>query len=285
MFMQTLIYVLVLTLVFSPFHSLAAVVADEDVLSVQDAIANNEGTGTVEGYIVGHTVSAGNYNFSAPFANDFNLILADDPEERNRENILLVQITAGFRGEYGLATNPSIIGEKVRISGDLEAYYSQAGLRNPSQMAFVDGGSINPDPELPEVTAIADVREMAQGEEVSVRGVVTTTPGAWGGSGFYLQDATGGTYVFGSNQVSQGDEVIITGETGEYNGEFQISQLSNVTVLADGKLPSPVKASPGEVGDANQGQLVTLEGVTIARLTEVNSFGTFEFQAELGDDR
>ncbi|MFA9458141.1 5'-nucleotidase C-terminal domain-containing protein [Halalkalibacter sp. AB-rgal2] len=283
-FMQTLIYVLVLALVFSPFQSLAAVTADEATLTVQDAIENNEGTATVEGYIVGHTTNANSFNFSAPFGNDFNLILADDPEERDSANFLLVQITSDFRGSFGLESNPSIIGEKIQVHGSLENYFSQAGLRSPTSMTFVEGYSPEPDPELPEVTSIADARNMEHGEEVTIGGVVTTTPGAWGGSGFYLQDTTGGTYVFGSNEVSQGDDVIITGETGEFNGEFQISQLSSVTVLGDGELPTPSIVTPSEIGDSIQGQLVTLESVTIADLSEVNNFGTFEFQAELDNE-
>ncbi|WP_062052574.1 hypothetical protein [Bacillus sp. JCM 19034] len=53
-FTQVLIYLVMLTLVFSPFQSFAAVAAaensDSDVLTVTEAIANNEGTATVEVY-------------------------------------------------------------------------------------------------------------------------------------------------------------------------------------------------------------------------------------------
>src|SRR5690625_6382261 len=62
--------------------------------SVSEAIANNEGAARVEGYIVGHVVSTNNYSFEAPFMNDHNLLVADDPNEQDAENMLPVQITS-----------------------------------------------------------------------------------------------------------------------------------------------------------------------------------------------
>ncbi|SDZ54641.1 2',3'-cyclic-nucleotide 2'-phosphodiesterase / 3'-nucleotidase / 5'-nucleotidase [Evansella caseinilytica] len=277
---------LILSFVFStltPLTATASASGDEEVMTVAEAVASNDGIGTVEGYVVGHTVNANQYNFAAPFANDFNLLLADSPEERDSDKLLHVQITSGFRSEFGLQTNPEMIGEKIRVTGSLESYYTKAGLKAPASMTFVhpqDPGT----PDEQEAAPIADVRTLGSGAEVTVRGIVTTVPGSWGGNGFYLQDDTAGVHVFGSSDVKQGDEVILTGETGEYNGEFQISNLSSVTVIGEGALPDPIIVSPSQIHQQTQGQLVTIENAKIQNLTSVNSYGTFEFSAASGGE-
>ena len=48
--------------------------------------------GTVEGYVVGHTISSGHYRFSGNFANDYNVAIADKKEETSPENILPVHL-------------------------------------------------------------------------------------------------------------------------------------------------------------------------------------------------
>ncbi|MBU9713188.1 5'-nucleotidase C-terminal domain-containing protein [Bacillus tamaricis] len=125
---------------------------------------------------------------------------------------------------------------------------------------------------------------MTAGDEVTVQGVVTSTPGSWGGSGFFLQDETAGTYAFEFNNVNRGDEVRFTGTIGEFNGEFQLSDLKELTVIGEGVLPEPIVITPAQLNDSVQGQLVTLESVTIGNLNEVNSHGTFEFDADLGNE-
>lgn len=273
----------------SPVQVLASSQSD-DVLTVREAIENNEGIGTVEGYVIGHTVNTNVYNFEAPFSNDHNLILADDPDERDAANFLLVQITSPFRAEFGLQTNPDLIGEKIRVQGSLEAYFTKPGLKEPESIELADGHA-EPEtpggpeePTEPEVLSIEEVRGLGAGSEVTVQGVVTSTPGIWGGNGFYLQEETGGTYVFGSDDVSFGDEVRLTGTTDFYNGEFQIGNLTDVTVLGAGELPEAVTVTPAQVDDEVQGRLVKLENVTIENLQEVNDYGTFEFEAKQGDE-
>ena len=64
--------VLVFALIFSLFTPFSANVSKAaEIISVADAIANNSGTATVEGYIVGVTKSGGggkaSYSHTAPF--------------------------------------------------------------------------------------------------------------------------------------------------------------------------------------------------------------------------
>src|SRR5690625_7220468 len=86
---------------------------DVETKSVSEAIADNDGTARVEGYIVGHVVSTKDYRFDARFANDHNLIYVDDPNEVNAEYLLPLKITTPFRDDFGLETNTYLIGKLI----------------------------------------------------------------------------------------------------------------------------------------------------------------------------
>lgn len=137
--------------------------------------------------------------------------------------------------------------------------------------------------ELPptQAVSIAEARELGTGERVSVEGVVTTDPGAWGANGFYIQGEESGLYVYqwDNEDVSRGDVVRITGTTDEFNGDFQLSEIETIEVTGEAEVPEPLGVIPGEVNDSNQGELVKLEDVTIENLEKVNDYGTFEFSA------
>ncbi|KAF6604658.1 DNA-binding protein, partial [Paenibacillus sp. EKM208P] len=84
----------------------------EGALTVAEALQRQSsgGTVTVEGYIVGHATGSKTANFSSPFANDFNVLIADQANERNTSNLLDVQLTSAYRGQYGLSGHPELIG-------------------------------------------------------------------------------------------------------------------------------------------------------------------------------
>ena len=100
-------------------------------LTVSQAIAaqSGGGTATVEGYIVGHATGSLTAKFTSPYANDFNFLIADSPSEKANAKLLDVQVSSSFRSQYGLATNPSLVGKKVIVTGTLGAYNSYAGLK------------------------------------------------------------------------------------------------------------------------------------------------------------
>lgn len=131
----------------------------EGILTVQQAIENNSGTGTVEGYIVAHTTGTNSYDFEAPFKDDYNFALADSPDEKDASKILPVQIKTTFRAEFGLMSNPDLIGKKVQVTGSLEAYFTVPGLKSPTAMQFADGSGGNPgDPGEPEPPAVTNLK-------------------------------------------------------------------------------------------------------------------------------
>ncbi|MGD6871156.1 DUF6359 domain-containing protein [Sutcliffiella horikoshii] len=138
---------------------------------------------------------------------------------------------------------------------------------------------VDPGGDLGTVT-IAEARDAENGSEVTIEGIVTTTSGAWGSKGFYIQDETAGTYVFqNSDDVEPGDVVRLTGKVGAYNGEIQIGSLTSFEKTGTKEVPEPLVLTVEDVNESNAGQLVTIKGVEISDLESVNSYGTFEFTA------
>lgn len=128
------------------FSPNAAYAANADgSLTVAEAIASNSGTGTVEGYIVGFATGSLTSSFQAPFANDFNFLIADSTTERTNGKLLDVQLTASYRSQFGLQTNPSLIGRKVKVTGSFAAYNNFAGVKSPTALSFIED-TTTPDP-------------------------------------------------------------------------------------------------------------------------------------------
>lgn len=126
-------------------------------LTVSQAIAaqSGGGTATVEGIIVGHATGSLTAKFTSPYANDFNVLIADSASERTNARLLDVQIPSSFRSQYGLASNPSLVGKKIIVTGTLGAYNSYAGVKNPTSITF-SSGTTNPDPEPNPGTTLPD---------------------------------------------------------------------------------------------------------------------------------
>lgn len=249
---------------------------DADYLTVAQAIANNEGTKTVRGYIVGTMTG----NFDGDYATT-NLMLADSPDERNMDNILPVQLPNNtIRSQLNLVDNPDNLGKLIQITGDLEAYFSRPGLRSPTSFEFI-GDEEEPVPTEPsEPIGISEARNTEDGQKVTIEGIVTTNTGNWGGKGFYLQDNTAGIYVFQNDlDLKAGDVVRLTGEKGTYNGEVQISSLTKIEKLGEENVPAPINVTPSQISLENESQLVQIEEAVISELEEVNEYGTFEFIA------
>lgn len=151
-----LIFILTATALLGP-GSQGPVQAAAAPLTVSQAIAaqSGGGTATVEGYIVGHATGSLTAKFTSPYANDFNFLIADSPSEKANAKLLDVQVSSSFRSQYGLATNPSLVGKKVIVTGTLGAYNSYAGLKNPTSITL-STGTTNPDPEPGPGTTLPD---------------------------------------------------------------------------------------------------------------------------------
>jgi len=134
--------------------------------------------------------------------------------------------------------------------------------------------------------SIAELRAAGTGKIATITGVVTSTPGAWGGKAFYVHDASGGLYVYTTTDlgVALGDQVTVTGTTAAFSGELQLQTPTLKSKAPASALPAPTVVTPAAVTAATQGQLFRLEGVTVSGITLKNSFGTFEFTATKGTE-
>ncbi|CAN7196383.1 5'-nucleotidase C-terminal domain-containing protein [Rossellomorea sp. LjRoot5] len=189
---QLFIVTTILAMLVSYIVPMSSTASAADYLTVQEAIANNSGTGTVTGYIVAHTKATNSYDFEAPFTGDTNYAIADSPDETDPSKILPVQLPSAFRAEFGLLTNPEIIGKKVIITGSLEAYFTVPGLKSPTTMTFEGEEPDEPTPyDGIEGLRIHDIQGEAHtspynSEKVKgVEGIVTHVVDA---SNFYMQD-------------------------------------------------------------------------------------------------
>ena len=276
-----LAFLLVISMVI-PFITAPSARAAEPI-TVAQAIANNSGAATVQGFIVGTATSGTSYDQEAPFTSATNVGLADDPNETDTTKILPVQLPSGnVRAGVNLVGNPANFKAEVTITGSLEAYFSVPGLKSASAFTIVDGGTPPPPPPVAEEVAdIAAARAVTDATKlIKVTGTVTTGTGFWGGKAFYIQDVSAGIYVYTTAaDVQPGDIVELEGKVSPYSGELQI-QPSKVTVISSGKpLPAVQDITPAGVNEDIQSERILLNNVTITNLTSVNDFGTFEFTA------
>ncbi|QGQ48729.1 endonuclease [Metabacillus sediminilitoris] len=125
------------------FFSFESTKAATTSLTVSQAIQQqNNAIQAVEGYVVGKPTSATSV-ITSNYPDDYSLAIADSSSETNTSNMLYVQIPSQFRSQFGLKSNPELKGEKIKVTGNLTAYYSHPGLKNTSEMIHLtaDGGT------------------------------------------------------------------------------------------------------------------------------------------------
>ncbi|WP_419892569.1 DUF5689 domain-containing protein [Paenibacillus xylanexedens] len=135
---------------------------------------------------------------------------------------------------------------------------------------------------IPAAITVAEARTKAAGTTVTIEGVVTTEPGAFGGQAFYLQDETAGIYVFQhTSGFHAGDKVKVTAATTIYNSEFELTDIVAIEKTGTASVPAPIEVTA--ITDANQGQLVQLKNVKIENIISATPVGSFEFDAVAAD--
>ncbi|WP_025026515.1 DUF6359 domain-containing protein [Caldalkalibacillus mannanilyticus] len=281
---KSLIYIIVCAVLINLLFPMSGVLALEEkaagereaveaanaagVISVREAIENNSGRATVEGYIVGTRASNTSSTFQAPFVAT-NIQLADHPNERGLSNLLPVQLPSGtIRTALNLVDNPENLGKKIRITGNLENYFSHPGLRSPTAFEFVEE-SENPDPTNP-VISILEARGKV-GQVVVTEGIVNVDNGLLqpGRLSVYLQDGEAGIQLFNHNAgnfpvLNAGDKVKVKGRVGEFNRVTQIL-VEEVEKIESGLMVAAKEVSIADyqnpqVAESYEGQLVQLEG-------------------------
>ena len=104
-------------------------------LTVAQAVAGQDGAShTVRGYVVGQPTATSTVVRSG-FPNDYALALADSASETSTSRMLYVQIPSTFRAQWGLKSNPGLMGRQLDVTGVLAAYFSHPGLKSASAFA------------------------------------------------------------------------------------------------------------------------------------------------------
>ncbi len=110
-------------------------------LTVSQAIAQQTGTSqTVRGYVVGQPTATSTVVRSG-FPHDYALAIADSASQTSTSSMLYVQIPSAFRAQWGLRTNPSLMGKQIDVTGALSAYFSHPGMTSTSAFALAGGGT------------------------------------------------------------------------------------------------------------------------------------------------
>lgn len=134
---------LVLSVVALPAATVPASAAAP--LTVSQAVSQQTGaTHTVRGYVVGQPTSTSTVVRSG-FPNDYALAIADSPSQTSTSSMLYVQVPSAFRSQWGLRSNPSLMGEQIDVTGTLAAYFSHPGMTGTSAFAL-SGGTTGPPP-------------------------------------------------------------------------------------------------------------------------------------------
>ncbi|WP_231893425.1 5'-nucleotidase C-terminal domain-containing protein [Rossellomorea aquimaris] len=290
---QLFIVTTILAMLVSYIVPLGSLASASTYLTVQEAIDNNSGTGTVAGYIVGHTTGTNSYDFEAPYSNDYNFAIADSPSEKDASKILPVQLPSTFRAKFGLQTNPGNIGKKVIITGDLTAYYSVPGLKNASAMTFEGEGPEEPKPfegieglEISDIQGEGHTSPYVSENVKAVEGIVTHVVD---GSNFYMQDETPdendktseGILVYKpSHNVNVGDAVTVDGQVKEWVLDGYSEKLQTDLAMTE------INAKDGNViitSNANDLPEALVVGEDVIPPTEVidnDQLGTFDPQED-----
>lgn len=106
-----------------------------DALTVSQALASvGEEDVWVCGYVVGGDLTSSSASFDGPFTSRTNILIGSRSSTKDRNSCLSVQLPSGdLRDDLNLVDNPSMLGRKVYLRGDIvEAYYGIPGIKNIS---------------------------------------------------------------------------------------------------------------------------------------------------------
>lgn len=115
------------------------------------------------------------------------------------------------------------------------------------------------------VLNVSQARGRPVEENVTVSGTVTTRPGQLSTNSFYIQDETGGLQIYSSKKdfppLTIGHRVKVSGSLAEaYNEKRLRTTSSNDIQVVGSGIVTPRQQRTGEIGESQEGQLVTLSG-------------------------
>ena len=91
----------------------------------------------VTGYIVGAMNSTGYVPEFGTTTVTTNILLSDNADETDIANCIIVQLPSGsIRNKLNLVDTPDNYKKQIKITGSIERYFQQAGLKNPTEYQF-----------------------------------------------------------------------------------------------------------------------------------------------------
>lgn len=93
----------------------------------------------IEGYIVGGFTGSkiGSFTQDPNVARKSNIAIANQQNETNANAIFPVELPAGkIRNSINIFDNPTNMGKKITIRGNIERYFSVPGLKKPKDFLF-----------------------------------------------------------------------------------------------------------------------------------------------------
>ncbi len=114
------------------------------------------------------------------------------------------------------------------------------------------------------LVSITTARGLPDGARAELEGQVTALPNVFDDKQIYIQDATGGLLVYLRSgewpPLSEGQWVRVRGRMGTLAGEREIklTRIDDISTLAPAEPLRPAPITPGQVGEAYEGRLVTV---------------------------
>lgn len=140
-------------------------------------------------------------------------------------------------------------------------------------------------PQDPKTITIAEARGLPLGTIVTIDGSVTVPSGAFSSStfdqGFAIQDRTGGIYVSTPDNLGFGlrQQVRVTGRLADtvLPGLLVLVDVTAVKAHGSGPKVHPLAVDTGDVGEATEGELVTITGTITQPIINDLPFGFIVF--------
>ncbi len=140
---------------------------------------------------------------------------------------------------------------------------------------------------------IADAKEEDVGEFVIVSGLVTSAPGQIENNFVYIEDATGGLFMFAPGLMGQGievgDQIEVGGSTAIFSGQFQIGSDASLRKLVQNvATPVPTVTTTAAIAASGSNPFHDLQNrfvrLLAAQITDVFGFGGGNLQNAPLDD-
>lgn len=116
---------------------------------------------------------------------------------------------------------------------------------------------------------IGEARNNADGQKVTVSGVVTVLPNVLSSQYFYIQDETSGIQIFCSKKdfpdLKVGDRIKVTGELSSVANErrLKIDGSGDIEVQGSGNTVAPIEIKIADVGEKYEGEYVKVQGTVV----------------------